>query len=122
MSVLIDTDELKKACEGSFEASCFAVSEAVDGTILATFPEKVVYEKNGKIVESSWTITDGEVELGDPAPSKVSTYEGDDADILVGRILRDTVESMMNGETCNQLHEMIEHVKIDGLYFPGQLD
>ena len=114
----IDTRELGEVLADSFEHISSQVDEAMPqgSTLLATFPERVVYERDGAIHTRAWTKGDDGVTFGDEVGAGVSTHDGSSLGILVGRSVLEAVDAVWAGDPVN-LSVLVPLVVPDEAYF-----
>jgi len=105
MSKFVDTKSLAEAMEGSFERSWAEVRDALpdDATPIATFPDRVIYEKSGQFFSAGWEKHDNGISLKDPVDAGISTFGDDRLGVVTGRAVLEAVDSIWSGGDADLL-------------------
>lgn len=114
----IDTHELSQALAGSYEHQSAQVDDAMPpGTVaIATFPDRVVYERDGGIFNRSWTKGDDGIEFGDEASAGIKSHDESNLNFVLGRSILSAVDAIWEGAPVN-LSGLVPLVDPDDIYF-----
>lgn len=99
MSRYVDTKSLADATEGSFERVWSEVREALpeDATLVATFEDRVVYEKSGQFFSAGWEKHDNGITLKESIDAGVSTFGEERLGVVTGRSVLEAVDAIWSG-------------------------
>lgn len=114
----VDMKSLVETMKGSFEQTWSEVQAALPDSVtpIATFPDRVVYEKDGQFYSSGWSKHDSKVEFDDPVSAGVSTFGDERVGVVTGRSVLEAVDDIMAGRPSD-LVALTRFVKPGEKYF-----